>query len=230
MHHACAYRFTPHPSMSIAMMSLGLLLGAMTLGTALAQTTPASAQDPRPAPRERAIPPPDELEPAVDTTRGTGAPTPAATAPAAPAAPAAAAPGAPAAPAAPPARAPRAGATSRDETASAGGPPREAGAAAGAKGAAATTKTGARKGPDRLELDTTDITGNRELPKVLYIVPWKRSDLGDLAGRPVNSLLDEVLQPLDRDVFQRENRYYDALKPGQTATRKGAGQGSGDKP
>ncbi|TLZ09405.1 MAG: hypothetical protein E6K28_07320 [Gammaproteobacteria bacterium] len=216
--------------MSIAMMSVGLLLGAMTLGTALAQTPPASAQDPRPAPRERAIPPPDELEPAVDTTRGTGAPTPAATAPAAPAAPAAAAPGAPAAPAAPSARAPRAGATSRDETASAGGPPREAGAAAGAKGAAATTKTGARKGPDRLELDTTDITGNRELPKVLYIVPWKRSDLGDLAGRPVNSLLDEVLQPLDRDVFQRENRYYDALKPGQTATRKGAGQGSGDKP
>src|SRR5438552_3346452 len=210
MHHACAHRFTPHPLMSIAMMSVGLLLGAMTLGTALAQTPPASAQDPRPAPRERAIPPPDELEPAVDTTRGTGAPTPAATAPAAPAAPAAAAPGAPAAPAAPSARAP--------------------GAAAGAKGAAATTKTGARKGPDRLELDTTDITGNRELPKVLYIVPWKRSDLGDLAGRPVNSLLDEVLQPLDRDVFQRENRYYDALKPGQTATRKGAGQGSGDKP
>jgi len=216
MHHACAHRFTPHPLMSIAMMSLGLLLGAMTLGTALAQTPPASAQDPRPAPRERAIPPPGELEPAVDTTRGAGAPTPAATAPAAPAAPAAAAPGAPAAPAAPPA--------------SAGGPPREAGTAAGAKGAAAATKTGARKGPDRLELDTTDITGNRELPKVLYIVPWKRSDLGDLAGRPVNSLLDEVLQPLDRDVFQRENRYYDALKPGQTATRKGAGQGSGDKP
>ena len=230
MHRACAHRFTPHPLMSIAMMSLGLLLGAMTLGTALAQTPPANAPDPRPAPRERAIPPPDELEPAVDTTRGAGAPTPAATAPAAPAAPAAAAPGAPAAPAAPPARAPRAGATSRDETASAGGPPREAGAAAGAKGAAATTKTAARKGPDRLELDTTDITGNRELPKVLYIVPWKRSDLGDLAGRPVNSLLDEVLQPLDRDVFQRENRYYDALKPGQTATRKGAGQGSGDKP
>ena len=216
MHHACAHRFTPHPLMSIAMMSVGLLLGAMTLGTALAQTPPASAQDPRPAPRERAIPPPGELEPAVDTTRGAGAPTPAATAPAAPAAPAAAAPGAPAAPAAPPA--------------SAGGPPREAGTAAGAKGAAAATKTGARKGPDRLELDTTDITGNRELPKVLYIVPWKRSDLGDLAGRPVNSLLDEVLQPLDRDVFQRENRYYDALKPGQTATRKGAGQGSGDKP
>ncbi len=71
----------------------------------------------------------------------------------------------------------------------------------------------AGKAQDRLELDTTQITGNRELPKVLYIVPWKRSDLGDLVGRPANSLLDEVLAPVDRDVFKRENRYYDALKP-----------------
>src|SRR5262245_25696566 len=71
-----------------------------------------------------------------------------------------------------------------------------------------------RKGQtDRLELDTTQITGNRELPKVLYIVPWKRADLGDVLGRPVNSLLDEVLTPVDRDVFKRENRYYRALRP-----------------
>jgi hypothetical protein len=66
---------------------------------------------------------------------------------------------------------------------------------------------------DRIELDPTQITGNRELPKVLYIVPWKSSDLSDLAGRPANSLLDEVLTPVDRDVFQRENRYYRALQP-----------------
>jgi hypothetical protein len=68
------------------------------------------------------------------------------------------------------------------------------------------------KAVDRLELDTTQITGNRELPKVLYIVPWKRSDLGDLTGKPVNSLIDEVLTPVDRDVFKRENRYYRALE------------------
>lgn len=81
--------------------------------------------------------------------------------------------------------------------------------------AAAAPKTGAGAGKahDSLELDTTQITGNRELPKVLYIVPWKRSDLGDLVGKPVNSLIDEVLTPVDRDVFKRQNRYYDALKP-----------------
>jgi len=98
--------------------------------------------------------------------------------------------------------------------------------------AAGAAKGGARgpKGPDRVELETTEITGNRELPKVLYIVPWKRSDLGDLVGKPPNSLLDEVLQPIDRDVFLRENRYYDAIKPDVVAPKAGAVPGSGDKP
>jgi len=100
--------------------------------------------------------------------------------------------------------------------------------AAGAKPPAAGTtrpRSGAR---DRIELDTTQITGNSELPRVLYVVPWKRSDLGDLTGKPVNSLLDEVLAPVDRDVFRRQNSYYDALKP-DTATRGGAGGAVGEK-
>jgi hypothetical protein len=102
-----------------------------------------------------------------------------------------------------------------------------------AKDGAEGAKKGSGKAQDHLQLDTTDITGNQELPKVLYIVPWKRSDLGDLLGRPANSLLDEVLQPVDRDVFRRENRYYDALKPDAAAagdnSATGAGQTPGDK-
>ena len=93
--------------------------------------------------------------------------------------------------------------------------------------------TGGAKGPkgaDRVELETTEITGNRELPKVLYIVPWKRSDLGDIVGKPANSLLDEVLQPIDRDVFLRENRYYEAVKPDAAPTKGGTVPGSGVKP
>jgi hypothetical protein len=43
------------------------------------------------------------------------------------------------------------------------------------------------------------------------IVPWKRADLGDLNGRPANSLLNEVLAPVDREVFRRELRYFEAL-------------------
>ena len=63
---------------------------------------------------------------------------------------------------------------------------------------------------------------------MLYVVPWKRSDLGDLTGKPVNSLLDEVLAPVDRDVFRRQNSYYDALKP-DTATRGSGGAMAGEK-
>ncbi|NNC65356.1 MAG: hypothetical protein HKN84_11270 [Gammaproteobacteria bacterium] len=64
---------------------------------------------------------------------------------------------------------------------------------------------------DSLDLGTTSITGNQELPKVLYIVPWKRSDLGDLVGRPANTLLEEVLAPVDPEVFERQLGYYDTL-------------------
>ncbi len=62
-------------------------------------------------------------------------------------------------------------------------------------------------GQDRAEIDPTKIIGNRELPKVLYIVPWKKPLPGDLAGRPPASVVDEALAPIDRDVFRRQVRY-----------------------
>jgi hypothetical protein len=65
---------------------------------------------------------------------------------------------------------------------------------------------------DRLDLGTATVTGDREQPKVLYIVPWKKSDIGDLAGKPMNSLVDEILTPVDRDVFRREVVYYQAVQ------------------
>ncbi len=64
---------------------------------------------------------------------------------------------------------------------------------------------------DGMELGRTEITGNQELPKVLYIVPWQNPDPGDLLDRPVNSLLDEVLAPIDRDEFLRQVEYYGDL-------------------
>jgi hypothetical protein len=60
---------------------------------------------------------------------------------------------------------------------------------------------------DRADLDRSQIIGNRELPKVLYIVPWKKPSPGDLAGRPLQSVIDEALAPVDRDVFRRQVHY-----------------------
>ena len=59
---------------------------------------------------------------------------------------------------------------------------------------------------------TTTVTGDHEQPKVMYVVPWKKSDIGDLSGKPMNSLLDEALAPVDRDEFKREVLYYGAVK------------------
>ena len=64
---------------------------------------------------------------------------------------------------------------------------------------------------DEMMLERTEITGNQELPKVLYIVPWQKSDPGDLTGKPVNTLLDEVLAPIDRSEFIRQVDYYGDL-------------------
>lgn len=91
--------------------------------------------------------------------------------------------------------------------------------------AAATSKSRATSSADRLELGTTEISGNRELPKVLYVVPWRRPEIGDALGRPPNSLVDEVLSPVDRPVFQRQNRYFAALAAG-TAPAKSQPQPS----
>jgi len=60
---------------------------------------------------------------------------------------------------------------------------------------------------DRADLEGTSIIGSRELPKVTYIIPWKKSEAGELVGKPVESLLDEALAPVDRDVFRRQVEY-----------------------
>jgi hypothetical protein len=87
----------------------------------------------------------------------------------------------------------------------------------GEKSSASTEQPAKRPNSDRLNLDATVVTGNRELPKVLYIVPWKRSELGDLPQQPLNSLLDEVLTPVDRDVFRREVTYFGAMTEKESA-------------
>ena len=85
-----------------------------------------------------------------------------------------------------------------------GSPPAARPAVAPAPAASAAETAAA---PDRADLDRTQIIGNRELPKVLYIVPWKKPIPGDLSGRPPVSVLDEALAPVDREVFRRQVDY-----------------------
>lgn len=76
---------------------------------------------------------------------------------------------------------------------------------------------------DRIELDETAIQGSRELPKILYIVPWKSSRLGLLQGSAGSSSFDTSFEALDRDVFRRQIEYYGALYGGEVQAATGSG-------
>ena len=86
-----------------------------------------------------------------------------------------------------------------------------------AKAAAANAPASAAGG---VALGASDITGNKELPKVMVIVPWKDSLGAGGVIKPTDSLLDGVLQPVDRGVFQRQIRYYGQIDaPAATTSR-----------
>lgn len=57
----------------------------------------------------------------------------------------------------------------------------------------------------------TNIFGNQELPKGLTIVPWKKSEPGELGTGPTR-LVDEPLEPIDPQVFERRLRYYEQTR------------------
>jgi hypothetical protein len=178
------------------MSALSKLWGLAVIGLAMN----AYAQQPAPAPdpaaakaiKPKATPQSEAGEPRADTSQ----PAPAQAAPAQPG------------------TAQSEAGEPRANTSKAPAAPARAGAGtAGQRAAGASTPGVSTPGSsDKLQLGTATVTGDREQPKVMYIVPWKRSDIGDLAGKPMNSLVDEILAPVDRDVFKREVVYYKAVQ------------------
>jgi hypothetical protein len=77
-------------------------------------------------------------------------------------------------------------------------------------------KTTPKAGVDAAKADAKDevktlsgisILGNQEAPKSLVIVPWKGSEIGEMPG--LSRLLDDSVQPIDKEVFMRELDYYE---------------------
>jgi hypothetical protein len=69
------------------------------------------------------------------------------------------------------------------------------------------------------------ILGNQEAPKALVIVPWKRSELGNVLG--ISTLLDDSRLPVDKEVFMRMLSYYEIRSeaaPGGGPTKNNAAQ------
>lgn len=86
--------------------------------------------------------------------------------------------------------------------------PSDAGAKRQASSADGKEKTDvAAPGSDVKTLSGISILGNQEAPKSLVIVPWKSSEIGDMPG--LSRLLDDAVQPIDKEVFMRELDYYE---------------------
>ena len=60
-------------------------------------------------------------------------------------------------------------------------------------------------------MEGTEIIGNKELPRVLYIVPWKSVERFDIKTPPITSIMDQQLTRIDRTSFRRAMRYHDAI-------------------
>jgi hypothetical protein len=65
---------------------------------------------------------------------------------------------------------------------------------------------------DQADMEGITITGNKELPNILYVISWKSPELPPVADIPLASLIENALEPLDRRSVLREEQYYNATR------------------
>jgi hypothetical protein len=97
----------------------------------------------------------------------------------------------------------------------------EAGTAESTAAKQATTEDESEAEPDNGDgikspktMSGMSILGNEEAPKSLVIVPWKSSRMGDELD--LSDTLDDRAQPVDKEVFLRELRFYQIRSDEQT--------------
>jgi hypothetical protein len=64
-----------------------------------------------------------------------------------------------------------------------------------------------------------NVTGNKELPNMLYIIPWQEKQ-ADISEPQIRPMLREIFEPLDPDTFNRKLKLYQQLKQSHQSTAK----------
>jgi hypothetical protein len=93
----------------------------------------------------------------------------------------------------------------RQESAEAPGPDEEGAGEVTQEAAGEDAAPAPNQGPQ--VISGMSILGNQEAPTSLVIVPWKSSQIGESVG--ISTMLDDSRQPVDKDVFMRELRFYE---------------------
>jgi hypothetical protein len=65
---------------------------------------------------------------------------------------------------------------------------------------------------EKINMDAMSIIGNKELPNILYILPWKQAELPGMVELPLSSLITDALQPIDRQTMLRRQYYKQVIK------------------
>ena len=60
------------------------------------------------------------------------------------------------------------------------------------------------------------VTGNQQLPKVLYLLPWQQMQPPELIYQPLQSLVADVFEEVGREEFLRQQRYREKINAAQT--------------
>ncbi len=55
-----------------------------------------------------------------------------------------------------------------------------------------------------------NVSGNKEAPNILYIIPWKESS-NDVTPPEVTRLMDEIYSTVDPDVYDKEVFFFEQL-------------------
>jgi len=68
----------------------------------------------------------------------------------------------------------------------------------------------------KIKLKSSTITGNSELPKILYVVPWKKVAATEINYQlTIHGIADDVLTPIDPEEFRRQEKHHTELSKRQ---------------
>ena len=64
---------------------------------------------------------------------------------------------------------------------------------------------------ERITMDGLKVIGNKEMPNILYILPWQSAKLPTMVELPLSGLIKDALQPIDRESVLRKKFYQEIV-------------------
>ncbi len=65
---------------------------------------------------------------------------------------------------------------------------------------------------ERITMDGLKVIGNKEMPNILYILPWQTAKLPTMVELPLSGLIKDALQPIDRESVLRKKFYQEIVQ------------------